>query len=134
MSDDIKSALAHIIEIAGRAAYLTLPIVNLPFDREVYQAIGREKRHPPYIYVYNMLFQRGIPANVEILFSRVRVQFSGIQEAIDDLQWRTDPFTPEEMLKLRAYLEEKFAGPKEKPVFTHEGKSQWALIWWKKES
>ena len=81
-----------------------------------------------------MLFQMGIQANVEILYSKVKVQFPSIEEAMDDLQWRTDPFTPDEKVKLREFLERKFAEQKDSPVFTHEGKSKWALIWWRKEN
>jgi len=130
---NIKEMLLKLNSVAGQAAYITLPIVHLPFDWEVYRAIGRGgRRHPAYIYVYNMLYQMGIPANVEVLRSRVRVQFSSVEEAIEDLQWRTDPFTPEERLKLTEFLEGKFAEAGS-PVFTHEGRSEWALIWWQKE-
>ena len=135
MSGDMQAALSHIKSIARQAAYLTFPIVHLPFDWEVYQAIGREKeKHPPYIYILNMLFQMGINANVEILYSKVKVQFESIEETVEDLQWRTDPFTPEEKVKLQEFLEKKFAGQKDAPVFTHEGKSQFALIWWRQEN
>ena len=135
MSGDMKEAISKIAAITGRVAYLTFPIVHLPFDWEVYKAIGREKKkHPPYIYILNMLFQMGIHANVEILYSRVKVQFSNVKEALDDLQWRTDPFSPNEKGKLREFLEMKFAEQKGSPVFTHEGKSTWALIWWRKEN
>ena len=134
MSGDMKEAISNIISIAGQAAYLTFPIIHLPFDWEVYKAIGRDgKKHPPYIYIYNMLYQMGIRANVEILCSRIKVQFPSIEETIDDLQWRTDPFTAEEKTKLIEFLKKKFAEQKDAPVFTHEGYSKWALIWWKKE-
>jgi SAM-dependent methyltransferase len=135
MSGDIQAALAGVIAVTGRAAYVTFPVVHLPFDFEVYKAIGRnKKKHPPYIYILNMLFQMGVHANVEVLFSKVKVQFPSVEEAMQDLQWRTDPFTTEEKKKLRAFLVDKFAGQKDSPVFTHEGKSQWALIWWRKEN
>lgn len=135
MSGDMRMALTGIHRIAGRSAYITFPIVHLPFDWEVYKAIGREdKKHPPYIYILNMLFQMGIHANVEILFSKVRVQFPGIEETVSDLQWRTDPFTLDEQTKIRKFLEMKFAEQKDSPVFTHEGRSQWALIWWRKNN
>jgi SAM-dependent methyltransferase len=134
MSDDMKDALSHVNAIARRAAYVTFPIVHLPFDFEVYKAIGRgTKKHPPFIFIYNMLFQMGIQANVEVLYSKVKVQFPSIEEAMSDLQWRTDPFSPDEKVKLREFLEKKFDEQKGSPVFTHEGKSQWALIWWRKD-
>jgi predicted TPR repeat methyltransferase len=135
MSGNMQAALTSIISIAERGVYLTFPIIHLPFDWEVYKAIGREKKkHPPYVYILNMLYQMGINANVEILYSKVKAQFSGIDQAIEDIQWRTDPFTPPELVKLRAFLEKKFAEQKSAPPFIHEGKSQWALIWWQKEN
>jgi 2-polyprenyl-3-methyl-5-hydroxy-6-metoxy-1,4-benzoquinol methylase len=135
MSDDIQSVLTSIIALAREAAYLTLPVVNLPFDWEVYQAIGRDThKHAPYIYILNLLYQMGIHANVEILYSKVKMQFSSVEEAVSDLQWRTDPFTPDEKATLVKYLAKRFAEQKDSPVFTHEGRSQWALIWWRKEN
>lgn len=135
ISGNIKEAISTIAHISRKAAYITFPIVHLPFDWEVYQAIGRDKKkHPPYIYVLNMLFQMGIPANVEVLYSRVKVQFASVAEAMKDLQWRTDPFSPEEEAKIQQFLEIKFTEQKNSPVFTHEGNSKWALIWWRREN
>jgi len=133
MADDMNKAVSNLARLTRQAAYLTLPIVNLPFDWEVHQAIGRRKKHPPYIYIYNMLYRMGIPANVEILNSKVKVQFTSVEEAIEDLQWRTDPFGPDELERLREFLENKFAQQGDSAVFTHEGRSKWALIWWRKE-
>jgi SAM-dependent methyltransferase len=132
MAEDMTAALIPIIALARQAIYLTFPIIHLPFDWEVYQAIGREKKQPPYIYILNMLYRMGIHANVEILYSKVKMEFSSVKDAIDDLQWRTDPFTPDEKVKLEEYLERIFAEQKAEPIFTHVGKSQWALIWWRK--
>ena len=128
MAGNMKEAVTRFHETARQAVYLTLPVVHLPFDWEVHQAIGRKKRkHPPFVYIYNMLFQMGIFADVEILRSRIKVQFSSVNEAIEDLQWRTEPFTDEELEKLREYL----GTPK---VLTHESNSIWALITWRKDT
>jgi SAM-dependent methyltransferase len=129
---DLKESMLKLASTAKKAVYFTLPVVHLPFDWEVYQAIGRnERKHPSYIYVFNTLYQMGINANLEILNSRIRVKFSSIEEAMDDLQWRTTPFTDAEKEKLKKYLEGKFAEQKDAPLFRHEGFSKWALIWWK---
>jgi predicted TPR repeat methyltransferase len=133
MSGDMHDALVKITAIAEKAAYITFPIVHLPLDFEVYKAIGRSnKKHPPYIFILNMLYQMGINANVEVLYSKVKVQFPDVEEAIKDLQWRTDPFTPEENTKVRKYLAKALARQPNDNTLTHEGKSQWALIWWGK--
>ncbi len=131
MAGDMKYALERISDIAVRAAYLTFPVVHLPFDWEIYGVIGRgRKKHAPYIYIANMLYQMGIHADVEILYSKVKVTFSNIEDAINSLQWRTDPFTSGELDAIRAYLGPKFAAA-EGSVYTHEGYSRWALISWK---
>ncbi len=133
MSGDMKGALSYIVTITGQAAYLTFPVVHLPLDWEAYQAIGRlNKKHAPYIYILNMLYQMGVKANLEILYSKVKVQFPSIEEAISDMQWRTETFTPDDKKKLAEFLHKKFAG--QEAPYTHEGKSQWALIWWRKEN
>jgi ubiquinone/menaquinone biosynthesis C-methylase UbiE len=130
MVEDIKEVLKNIIFLARQAAYLTFPVVHLPFDREIYKVVGREgKKHPPYVYAYNMLYQMGIQANIEILCSRVTTRFTSVDEAIESLQRRNDPFNEPELVKLKAYFRTKF---EESQVFTFEGKSKWALIWWKK--
>jgi predicted TPR repeat methyltransferase len=135
MSGDMHKALSYIVSIADKAAYLTFPVVHLPLDMAVYRAIGRgHKKHPPYIYLVNRLYQMGVNANVEILFSKVKVQFPGIDEAVADLQWRTDTFTPEEKAKVQQYLKQNLVWDKATSSFTHEGKSQWALIWWRQEN
>jgi predicted TPR repeat methyltransferase len=131
---DLKESMLKLASAARKAVYFTLPVVHLPFDWEVYQAIGRnERKHPSYIYVFNTLYQMGINANLEILYSKIRVKFSSIEEAIDDLQWRTTPFTANEKGEMKKYLEKRFSEQKDPPVFKHEGYSKWALIWWKTE-
>ena len=134
ISGDMKGAVANVNYIARQAAYITFPIVHLPLDFEVYKTIGRNgNKHAPYIYVYNLLYQMGIMANVNILRSKVKVQFPNIEETIKDLQWRTAPFTPTEKEKVQEFLEKKFTRQKDSTNFIHEGYSVWALIWWRKQ-
>lgn len=126
---DIKETFSRLASVARQSVYFTTPIVHLPFDWEVYRVIGRNRvRHPSYIYIVNALYQMGIQANLEVLYSRVRVFFPTVEEAVADLQWRTAPFSDAEKTRLIEYLEPKFA--EQNGSLTHEGKSKWALIWW----
>lgn len=129
---DLKETLEKVVSVAKHAVYITLPIVHLPFDCEAYQAIGRDnKKHISYICAFNMLYQMGIQANTEILSSQVKVKFFSIEDAINNLQAKTDPFTDIEKTKLKEFLEQKFSEQGNSPVFEHEGFSKWALIWWR---
>jgi len=134
MPVEMKETLSGVNAIARRAAYITYPLVHLSFDWDAYKAIGRDcKRHPPYIYMLNMLYQMGIRANLEILESKITMRYDSIDEGMEDVQWRTDPFTDDEKIKLRKFLEDTFAGQQDRPL-TYNGYSLWALIWWKKEN
>ena len=126
---DIKETFLKLVSVARDSIYITVPIVHLPFDWEIYQVIGRgHVKHPSYIFILNSLYQMGIQANIEILYSRIRVYFPTVEEAIADLQWRTTTFTEMEIMKLTKYLDKKFA--EQNDALIHEGKSKWALIWW----
>jgi hypothetical protein len=134
MAGDMREALSSINQIAGQAVYLTFPVVRHPLDAEISLAVGRNRAlHPPYIFIYNLLFQMGITANVEILSSIVRSRYSDINQVIEQLQQRTDPFTEDEKSRAREFLQEKFAGQSGAGGYVCEGASKWALIWWKKD-
>ncbi len=142
MAGDMREALSTIVEIARRAVYLTFPVVRHPLDREVALAVGRNRAlHPPYVYIYNLLFQMGITANIEILSSTVKSRYSDIDQIIDQLQQRMDTFTEDEKTRARAFLKTKFAdrssgqssGGSVPDGLVCEGTSKWALIWWKND-
>jgi hypothetical protein len=71
--------------------------------------------------------------NVEILCSRVDVEFQNDEAAVENLQWRTEPFSSEELTKLKDFLNKKIAEHQNFSAITHEGYSKWALIWWQKD-
>jgi len=126
---DIKDTFSKLAGIARYSVYVTVPVVHLPFDWEIYRVIGRGRaQHPSYIYILNELYQMGIQANLEILYSCVMVFFPTVEEAFADLQWRKTTFSGTEKEKLLEYLYKKFA--EQNGTLTHEGKSKWALIWW----
>lgn len=132
MPVNINEAMKTIVSLTGKAAYLTFPVIHLPFDWIVYKEIGRgHKKHPPYIYILNTLYQMGIRANLEILHSKVVTRYKSVEEGLDDLQWRTDPFNEDELAKASAFLKAKFAEQNNPEVFVYEGYSRWALVWWR---
>ena len=70
----------------------------------------------------------GLQANVEILDSKVVVEYQTVEEAVQNIESRTSSFNDDERQKLRDYLKPFFT--KSQP-FLHEGRSRWALIWWR---
>ncbi|MGI5939321.1 MAG: class I SAM-dependent methyltransferase [Thermoleophilia bacterium] len=129
---EIRNALRAMDTIARHGVYVTLPVIPHSFDYEAYAAIGRLRgQHPPYIYVLNMLYQMGIKANLELLESEKMLTFASVEDAIEQMSWRTYPFSDEEHLKLREFLGDTFV-TQTGPPFVQQSGSIWALIWWEK--
>lgn len=131
---DIGNELEKINNIAQKSVYLTLwGADNRRFEREMAQLLGREShRHPDYIYVYNILHDLGIFANVEMLESNTRNYYSNVEEALDRLRWRIGDLNKEEESILREYLEENMIKTPDGTITYSNGKADWVLIWWKK--
>jgi SAM-dependent methyltransferase len=131
MTADLQDGLSYIVSNTGCSAYLTFPIVHLPFDFEVYSAIGIDgKNHPNYIIAYGMLYKMGIQGNMEIMRSRIKVRYSNLNEAEEQLKLRLAPLTASEMESLHCYLVDKYNKSKVCTDLIHEGYSEFALIWW----
>lgn len=131
---DIGKELEKINNIAKKSVYLTLwGADNRRFEREMAQLLGREShRHPDYIYVYNILHDLGIFANVEMLESNTRNYYSNVEEALDRLRWRIGDLNKDEESILREYLEENMIKTTDGTITYSNGKADWVLIWWKK--
>ena len=131
---DIGKELEKINNIAKKSVYLTLwGADNRKFEREMAQLLGRESHHhPDYIYVYNILHDLGIYANVEMLESNTRNYYSNVEEALDRLRWRIGDLNKDEESILREYLEENMIKTPDGTITYSNGKADWVLIWWKK--
>ena len=102
------------------------------FYQSIYRNIGKEYRPPPdYIYVYNMLYQEGILANVEFIEYTDHLQYSDIDATMQDWMWRIRPENKDQENRLNHYLLKQFAKNKNSKM-EKRLKCRWALIWWKK--
>jgi len=130
---DLKEALSKINNAARKYVYLTAWIGNDITDREICRAVEK-KYHPGpgYIYVYNLLFQMGIYADVEILNYRSAYHYSSLEEVADFTKWKLRIEGKEQEGKLKKYLSEHLN--KDDSGFRMERNMVWALIQWKKES
>lgn len=131
---DIGKELEKINNVAKKSVYLTLwGADNRRFEREMAQLLGKEShRHPDYIYVYNILHDLGIYANVEMLESNTRNYYSNVEEALDRLRWRIGDLNKDEESILREYLEKNMIKTPDGTITYSNGKADWVLIWWKK--
>jgi ubiquinone/menaquinone biosynthesis C-methylase UbiE len=139
---DVRTFLKRMDEAAKRYAYLTWGAEERTFDIAMYKAIGRpygETRE--YIILYNLLYQMGIRANIEIFESTQQHRFySSIDETVSRLRDRfkrmnmNRELTPQEETKLRKFLEENLTQTSDGTfTFNGGGMHRNALIWWDKK-
>lgn len=64
--NDPKATLSKLMDFASRRVYITCAVGAGPHDLRILAAVGRPAHtNPDYIYIYNLLYQLGISANVQ---------------------------------------------------------------------
>ncbi len=132
---NIREELDKINAIAKKYVFITIwGVDNRKFENEMAELLGRESHsHPDYIYVYNILHEMGIYANVEMLECNTRNYYSSMEEALDRLRWRIGDLNKDEESILREYLEQKMIKTPDGTISYSNGNADWVLIWWKKD-
>lgn len=132
----IKRTLKTINEIANKYVFITLfGPENWKLEREFNEYINHEnKEFPGHNYIFNILFNMGIYANVERLNIQTYREYDSIDEDMDNGKFRLDLLNENEKDKLKKYLSKKLIkDPKTKKLYNKQDKADWILIWWKKE-
>jgi ubiquinone/menaquinone biosynthesis C-methylase UbiE len=131
----IKKTLETINKIANKYVFITLfGPENWKIEGDFNEYIGREnKQFPGHNYLFNILFNLGIYANVERLDIKAYREYDSIEEAMDNGKFRLDLLNDKEKVKLKEYLGKILTkNPKTKKLYNKNDKADWILIWWKK--
>ena len=133
---DLKRELLKINQAAKERVYISrIAKENDLFRRELHETIGRGYHElPGYIYVYNVLYQMEIFANVDFIECTSKERYSDISKAMDVWRWRLGHLTGEEEEKLRNYLSENLVEMQNGVLEAPDAKLRWALIWWRKKN
>ncbi|RKX44298.1 MAG: hypothetical protein DRP27_06820 [Thermotogae bacterium] len=131
---DIKDALEKINDAAKRNVYIFI-VAGRRNEKEgssLWSLFNREKHgnRPDYIYLYNILYQLGIYANVEIIDANHNMRFPDLDAAVQHYKtWMN--VSGDDEKKLRLYLSENLV--KENNVFWLKHKLRTAMISWRKD-
>jgi ubiquinone/menaquinone biosynthesis C-methylase UbiE len=126
---DIKSALLKMNALANRAVYLFLaasPWLDEALQRAVY---GSSSRWSDFIFIYNILYEAGIFANVEICDYTLKQSYANYEDATSKFL-QTYHIPSENKDKLAEYLRIHLVEEKGKLWSTRKRKA--AAIWWTK--
>ena len=131
---DIKDALVKINDAVKRSVYIFI-VAGRQTEKEgssLWSLFNREKpgNRPDYIYLYNILYQLGIYANVEIIDANHNMQFPDLDAAVLHYKtWMNVSGDNEE--RLRLYLSENLVKENGSLWLRHTLRT--AMISWRKE-
>ena len=133
--DNIETILKPLEE-ANKYVFITLfGPENWKIEGNFNEYIGKENKHfPGHDYLFNILFNIGIYANVERLDIKAYREYDTIEEAMDNGKFRLDLLNDEEKDKLKEYLKKILTkNPETGKLYNKKDKADWILIWWKKD-
>ncbi|WP_448871052.1 class I SAM-dependent methyltransferase [Desulfobulbus propionicus] len=132
--DDLRAALIKLNSKARHRVYISSLVGDGPFDRRIFEAIGRKlDRGPDYIYVYNLLHQMNIHAEVQFLVNGGgNTVYRDIDDAVEKFQWMLDPISEEEEARLRSYFESNLGKTQGGWTLAYRHTVRWAVIYWTK--
>jgi len=131
---DIKDALIKMNDAVKHSVYIFI-VAGRRDEKEgssLWSLFNREKPalRPDYIYLYNILYQLGIYANVEIIDANHNMSFPDLDAAVQHYKkWMNVSGADEE--KLQLYLSENLV--KENDSFWLRHKLRTGMISWRKE-
>ena len=131
--EDIQEAVSKMHDVAKRYVYLFTFAGGRFWDYDALWPIlfGEEFRPgPDYILLYNVLYDMGIYANVEITKLEHKRRYSNLDEAVEQWMDNLDVSSSEAEGVIRAYLSEKLI--EEAGALWSKQEMCSAMIWWRK--
>lgn len=128
---DHRRALEKLNAIATKRVYISAPVGNGPFDRRIFEAIGRElKPRLDYIYTYNILYQMNVRANVAFITMNRDRSYESPQAAYESVLWMLPEISTTEEHQLRRFMSEHLTPQGSGVRFTYDRTVHWAVISW----
>lgn len=131
----IDKTLKTMDKIANKYVFLSLfGPDNWNIQNEFLKYIGKKPNEfPGYNYIFNILFNMGIYANIEKLNIKSYREYDSIEEAMNNGKFRLDLLNRKEKEALREYLKKILKkDSKTGKLYNINDKADWILIWWKK--
>lgn len=131
--DDLRAALLKLDRAARLRVFITAPVGTGPIDPRVFAAMGRPHvPGPDYVFVYKMLNQLGIAATISFIPIVNGSLFTSLDEAVERMGWMVADPSPEEILRLRRWLERELVSTENGLKFPLPHLVKWAVLSWKK--
>jgi SAM-dependent methyltransferase len=131
--DDLVYGITKLNNIARKRVYISTIVDDGPYDKRIFDAVGREfDAGPDYIYNYNLLYRMGIYANVNFIIEDNHKTYGNHAEAIDSIRWMLGNTTSEEEKKLEDFFNRHLIFSEGRWMMDQRRTIRWAVIWWDK--
>jgi 2-polyprenyl-3-methyl-5-hydroxy-6-metoxy-1,4-benzoquinol methylase len=132
--DDVKEAIVKLNNAARRHVIISTIVGDGPFDRQMFQAVGREHRESiDYIYFYNLIYQMGIQASLDFIPVDDSKTWESHAEACESMRWMFPEMTRGENELLRRYMSAHLLKKDGRFHLDYKKTSRWAVIRWDRE-
>jgi SAM-dependent methyltransferase len=134
LAEDVPKSIKKLCDAARKRVYIATSVADGPFDRRMFDVIGRDfYMGPDYIYYYNLLYEMGIRANIAFIPEHHEHNWVTHEEALDAQRWMFKDLTRNENEKLKTYLKENLSYREGRWWLPYERPCFWAVMWWDKE-
>jgi SAM-dependent methyltransferase len=128
---DLRNAIEKLNSFATRRVYISTPVGNGPLDHAMFRAIGRPCRFgADYIYVYNLLYQMGMQANLNFITYRENKSYSDKEHVFTAMRNRIGELLPQEERALREYIDRSYVRREDRWRRATPLIIRWAAMWW----
>jgi len=131
---DLRDALYKMNQLARRAVYLFTFAGKPMWDYDQLWPIIHGSSYypgPDYIYIYNILHDMGIYANVEITKIEHKQRFSNLEEAVTEWSENLCATSPQAVEAISSFLEMRLVC-QDGALFMNDHARR-AMIWWRPE-
>jgi SAM-dependent methyltransferase len=131
---DLRQAIAKLDRFALRRVCISTPVGDGPQDPAMLGAVGRRRRGgADYIYVYNLLYQMGLQANLQFLTSRGQRTYPDKETLFLRMRDKVGEMLPQEEKALRDYIDHSFVLREGRWQRREPRSIRWAVMWWDKD-
>jgi ubiquinone/menaquinone biosynthesis C-methylase UbiE len=131
---NMREILVSLNKIAKKGVYFTLSGPQKDdYVKKSCQILNRDYKNPPsYIYIYNLLYQMGIYANVLNLNCDSSHEYENFDEAFERLEWKIGKIGTKEKELIKDFFNQSLVKKDNGKFINTLEKPDWILIWWKK--
>jgi SAM-dependent methyltransferase len=132
VADDMATSILKLAGAARKRVYIVTIVGDGPYDRTLFDALGKDlRRNPDYIYTVNLLYRMGICANVGFITEHRQRVYADIDAAAAGVRWMVGDLGSDKRGKLLGYLQN--GRSREDGPLHHVFDIKWAVISWDKE-